>query len=306
MSFSERHGYSLPRTIIQTEGIDEPLKNGIWNVIYETFFSNLPQFLSDFTGESKFIVKEIWKDVYKDRIDEIPSTRDRILGRIIDSYFEAEWYWIYDFVELLASLSNFIAETYQDGNFTASVLDREETHKTFKKKINSVLEKEASGYRLFDDCKIISVIKQEEVQEIERALSQTKSIALNGVHVHLSSAIDSLSNRKQPDYRNVIKESILSVESLVKVISGEANADLSKALKSIERTGKVKIHKALSSGLVAIYGYSSDKNGIRHALLDEDDTAQEDAVFMLVSCSAFVNYLIAKAKRAEINLNEAL
>jgi hypothetical protein len=47
-----------------------------------------------------------------------------------------------------------------------------------------------------------------------------------------------------------------------------------------------------------MYGYTSDAEGIRHALMDEPTLESEDAKFMLVSCSAFVNYLRSKAARA--------
>ena len=44
-----------------------------------------------------------------------------------------------------------------------------------------------------------------------------------------------------------------------------------------------------------LYGYASDKGGIRHAEgLFESDVTFEEAKFMLVSCSAFINYLIAE------------
>jgi len=44
-----------------------------------------------------------------------------------------------------------------------------------------------------------------------------------------------------------------------------------------------------------MYGYTSDADGIRHKLLDEATIDFEDAKFMLVSCSAFVNLLRARA-----------
>ena len=46
-----------------------------------------------------------------------------------------------------------------------------------------------------------------------------------------------------------------------------------------------------------IYGYTSNGDGIRHALLEEDSLEYEDALYMLVSCSAFVNYLISKFEK---------
>lgn len=41
-----------------------------------------------------------------------------------------------------------------------------------------------------------------------------------------------------------------------------------------------------------LYGYTSDANGIRHANgLGEGDSTFEEAKYMLICCSAFVNYL---------------
>ena len=38
--------------------------------------------------------------------------------------------------------------------------------------------------------------------------------------------------------------------------------------------------------------------------MDEPNLDQEDAIFMLVSCSAFTNYLIVKADKAGIELRQ--
>lgn len=73
---------------------------------------------------------------------------------------------------------------------------------------------------------------------------------------------------------------------------------LGEALKKVE--GKVAIHAALKKGFSNIYGYTSDASGIRHALLDESNLDFEDAKYMLISCSAFVNYLASKSAKAGI------
>ena len=39
-------------------------------------------------------------------------------------------------------------------------------------------------------------------------------------------------------------------------------------------------------------------------MMDETNLSQEDARFMLVSCSAFTNYLIVKADKAGIDLRQ--
>jgi len=51
----------------------------------------------------------------------------------------------------------------------------------------------------------------------------------------------------------------------------------------------------MKSAFSALYGYTSDEGGIRHALIEKNSQVQiEDARFMLIACSAFVNYLISK------------
>jgi hypothetical protein len=60
------------------------------------------------------------------------------------------------------------------------------------------------------------------------------------------------------------------------------------------------IHGALKSGFSSIYGYTSDKQGIRHPLLDDPqaNVDEADALFMIGACAAFVSYLIHKARLA--------
>jgi hypothetical protein len=44
-----------------------------------------------------------------------------------------------------------------------------------------------------------------------------------------------------------------------------------------------------------LYGYTSDAGGIRHSLVDgSDPVTVDDARLMIVVCSAFANYLVAR------------
>jgi hypothetical protein len=103
-----------------------------------------------------------------------------------------------------------------------------------------------------------------------------------------------LSDRSAPDHRNSIKESISAVESLCKNLTSDPTATLGQALKPLEDKGI--IHPALKSALAKLYGYTSDSGGIRHAMLDEPCLTFSDSKFMLVVCTAFANYLVAKVK----------
>lgn len=103
-----------------------------------------------------------------------------------------------------------------------------------------------------------------------------------------------MSDREHPDYKNCVKESISAVESVCKVLTNDPKAELGKALKSLIANG-MNIHGSLKSAILALYGYASDEGGIRHAERETESTVTfEEAKFMMVTCSAIVNYLVAE------------
>lgn len=117
---------------------------------------------------------------------------------------------------------------------------------------------------------------------------------MKAVETHLRTALDYISNRENPEYRNSVKESISAVESFCSIMTGDGKATLGKALTQIEQSHK--IHGALKEAFSSLYGYTSDSGGIRHSLLEDDvNVTLGDAKFMLVSCSAFINYLKTKS-----------
>ena len=85
------------------------------------------------------------------------------------------------------------------------------------------------------------------------------------------------------------------------IICGE-KVELGKALGRLEKNG-IYIHGAMKHGFQALYGYTSDESGIRHGGIEDKEVTEEDAKFMLVSCSAFVNYLKVKFNKMKENNN---
>jgi hypothetical protein len=135
---------------------------------------------------------------------------------------------------------------------------------------------------------LTELTSKSEIEAVQSAIDVGGKYA--GVRDHLTTALRFMNDRTAPNYRNSIKESISAVEAMAKIVSGEKNATLGQALKIIEKQGK--LHSALKSAFSSLYGYTSDAEGIRHALLEESTLTKSDAKFMLVSCSAFVSYLI--------------
>lgn len=290
MNFSQRIGITPLTKEIQLESIDDDLRNGLWN-IYDT---KILQKISD-THSYEFNIKPseyfsntLWHHFFKRPIDEISDRYYEIKAAIRRYFFSCEWYHVYNFLEFTMGLKS------------ERQLQEVEWSKLYKE-FNYILEREFAGYR-FVNKTLSPITNTSEIKELEESLSLSGSFtALKNCNVHLKTALVKLSDRLNPDYRNSIKESISAVESVAKVISGNAKDSLGGALDKIK--GKLKIHSALERGFKQIYGYTSDSDGIRHALTEESTCDFEDAKYMLISCSAFINYLIAKANKAGIILN---
>ena len=280
-SFSERMGLKKVRTEMQVESMDETLKNRLWNVLDYYYWSHehgSPGILKVPSAQMKSILTKLWHYYFKEPVDIIHQFWSDTFKILRKRYSEFRWYEVYDFIE-------FAANNFPD----------EETNKKFMETCNSVLEAELSAYR-FVGNKITQITSKEEIAEIEEALETP----LKPVRTHLEDALKLLSDRKSPDYRNSIKESISAVEAISRLITKEKKATLGQALKVV-RT-KVGLHGALEEAFSHLYGYTSTAEGIRHSLMDEPTLNFEDAKFMLVSCSAFINYLVSKASKAGIRI----
>jgi hypothetical protein len=273
--FSERIGVNPRRIIVQKDNIDEPLENGLWNGLMIFFWDRISYEWNIATPDSvSGLIYKIWVSHFKKRVDELPR-EDRFLEFIKDHFFRCEWYEIYDLIE-------FIIYNYQQ-DFQERPIEE------FINYCNRVLERELSGYRVIGK-RIMPITSEDEVSSIQSALEIDDHYG--PVKIHLSASADFLSNRKNPNFRNSIKESISAVESCCCVITKNPKATLGMALNEIER--KHKLHSALKNSFSSLYGYTSDAEGIRHALLSEDNLTQDDAIYMLVACSSFINYLIKK------------
>lgn len=281
-SFSQSYGYKPVKNMIQVEVIDDELRTSLWNVL-DSFYWSKGNPVHLLEAESNKLIlsllRTIWSEYLKLPNDTIGNFWDKPYGQLRAYYFSCPWNEVYDFIDFIA-------------NNGLNKADEQ-----FRLECNRVLKREVSGYR-FIGGKISPITSEEEITEIEEALQSTKYLKLAAIH--LKSALDLFSDRQSPDYRNSIKESISAVEAICILITAKDKATLGEAMKRIN--DKIKLHSALQQAFSKLYGYTSDADGIRHALLDEPNLDAEDAEFMLVSCSAFINYLKVKASKAGIDL----
>jgi hypothetical protein len=268
-TFSQRKGCKPASEIIQTDGMTDELRNSLWNALDVTIWSVDGYVTKQYgTAEIKPFSKSLWFHYFKKPIDSRETYGIHILKAIRKYFFECPWYEVYDFIEFVSKYHRY--------------------NKELQTLINLILERELSGYRLIDGV-IADITDKQEVQMLEEALRDTK---FESVSNHLRRALELLSDKKKPDYRNSIKESISAVESMARIITGTPKANLGDALRILEKTGK--LHAALKAGFSNLYGYTSDEGGIRHAMLGEPNIDVNDAKFFLLSCTSFVNYLKSK------------
>jgi hypothetical protein len=254
--------------------MDEPLRNSIWNLLLE--------FLGDWVS-LKRTVTLIACELVKVPLDTVPlnSTYQYKTEKWLrDLYFSSSWHEKYNLLEFLVERSSYISEGFWP------------SHKLVKK-ANEILAREMSGYR-FIQGELVPISNQTEVIAIEEAVSMAGTAGLAGARTHLLSSLEFLGRKPEPDYRNSIKEAISAVESTVKHITGSGGEGLNDALNKLSK--RAPIHPALAEGFRKIYGYTSEEDGIRHAILDEPNVGFDEAKFMLVACSAFVYFLISKAE----------
>lgn len=279
-TFSERLGYK-PKKLIQFESVSDTLRNRVWNLFY---LSDIQK--GGFGGKrvSKALTgKPAIEDLILDKLGLAltlstgVSLENKKLTMLQNHILNCPWNEVYEFIEAHVS----------------SVDD--EDRKQRIQEYNALFESEKSGYR-FVNGELIPITNNEELTTIEEA----GSTLFDSVNEHIKKASSLYSNISTPDYENSIKDSICAVEAICCIITENKNVTLGEALKQLESKG-VKLHKALLSSMSSLYGYTSDEGGIRHGSIDFTGATSEDAKYMLIACSAFVNYLIEKWEKAKDN-----
>lgn len=276
MLFSQRYGYKPVKDVFQVDSMDNDLRNGLWT----SLFSHLLHYGDDKSYDTFVLLRTLWLDYFKKPVDKIPKGVPLLIHQLRDYFFSCSWFEVYDVLE-------FLGKRHQD----------EKVVKTFVDSCNVILEQEVSAYRFIGGT-IARITSNEEISAIEEAINAP----LEYIKQHLKRALDLLSNKTAPDYRNSVKESISAVESICKRIVGDDTTTLGAALKTIEKSGKVELNSNMRDAFKQLYWYTSDSAGIRHAIKDSSTVSFEDAKFMLVTCSAFVNYLVAQAEKSGVKL----
>lgn len=277
--FSERYGYTKPSDIIIRERITPKIQNAICSCFDRSVFFDQS---GDWVRSS--LDKYIWTKFLNQREGSFQRNTHHTISYINNSH---EWYNKLDLIELsIKYLYKYVEKKqYDDLSFTGNVYDVNDVD-VLVNDLNSEFKRLNFAYRIINK-EIVEITSDEEIIAIEEALSGSK----DNIRTHLDDALKLYARKPNGDYRNSIKESISAVEAVSRNITGGNDLNF----KKMEEKGVV-IHPVLRQAFQLLYGYTNDgSTGIRHALMDNTNPPQaEEALFMLVSCSAFINYINTK------------
>lgn len=273
--FSERKGIKHFSDIVQTNDLNSRTRNKLYSVTYE-IFKELNYKYSYNINLKNYFVEYLYKDIFSKTVRDIPMWGNAYDYEKIFDYIYAifEQYKYTDVFSFIEGIIRFLNNTDKATNYSENYKNE------YIESVSNIFKVENVNYRIINDI-ITDIVNEEEIKSINQTLNTQYGV----VKKHYIKAIEKL--YKDKDYSNSIKESISSVEAMCQVINGTKET-LGKALDNL----KINIHPALKNAYKILYGYTSDENGTRHANgIDEKNATLYEAKYMLVSCSAFVNYL---------------
>ena len=283
--FSERYGYTKASDVIIREKITPEIQNAICSCYDKLpdLFNEVIVYYQDAKAEYKNLEEYLWVYFLNERAANFSDGyKYHVVATVYIEDKSNAWYKKLDIIEkTIQYLRNFDAKNHKFYSVASN----------FIKLLNSAFERLNFAYRIINDA-IVEITSEQEIKTIEIAIDNSA----RNVKMHLNRALELYAQRPNSDYRNSIKESISAVEAFCREKTGENT--LGKALNKLEKNGIV-FPDVLKTAFEKLYAYTNQPDaGIRHALMDDTGVytpKAEEAIFMLVSCSAFINYLNKKA-----------
>ena len=309
LSFSQAQAYEELPGILQLEELPENARTRIWNVFYSAIEQHKEPvvYLGDTLG---FIIGGPWEVVLRDKhyyhdnrsldkwknqiqtplqqmrythrgeepLDELNSGFKHIAGELKRSLETLPFNKVFDMIQYILQ------------------------HPKCPSEVITSIKQEFADSRLAYTIDtetppiIIPAATEEEGNAIVCSLHTLRQGGLDASVTHLRAASQCINQR---DWAGSVRESIHAVESVARQISPKGTQSLRTALACMERQGS--LHPCLKEAFTKLYEYTSDEQGIRHALLDRDDAdvGMDEAVFMLGACASFASYL--SSKQAALN-----
>ena len=280
LTFSQRHGYEPLPEPMKLEEISDDLRREIWNTIREFLLKVRFHGNNYFADYEQRMIERIIGKTFRISESEVRTDYDDVMHAFRSICLSSS------FNELLELLEAFMNDKNVGDEFAAQ--------------IRFLFELHGAAYWLDSSRRthlFVPISSKEQAEATREAVDTVENSGVApGAVTHLRQAVEYLNGGR---FADSIRESIHAVESVACKIDPEASNTLGKALDSLETAGLLK-HRALKSAFDRLYGYASDEEGIRHALIERDaaDVDVDDALFMYGACASFAAYLVSKHQKA--------
>ncbi|MEB3245932.1 MAG: hypothetical protein VKJ06_08120 [Vampirovibrionales bacterium] len=273
--FSQRFGHSIQNTPISVrEEAPEALRQKLLEILRNL---NPRIVLRDKIVKNLFeLLGEIPPDLRDCYDDDLISSLDHLL---IDGLEKAEWFYVYDFVELTYEELQKDDEEYIVFNARSAIL--------FRNALNKQFYRFGIGYEL-KDGKIEPRGDNPHLTEIANKAGEALDEAgFAGAKAHLKEAFQDLGRRPEADLKGCISHASSALEAVAKKLTNDPKATLGEIIKK----GNLPLPKPLDAALAQIWGYAS--NDARHGSEDANPSFEEaELVFSL--CATMTTYLLKK------------
>ena len=278
LSFSQAQGYEEVPGPLKLEQLPENVRTNIWN----TFFSSMRQVLQPagrHYGSRRIVrLEDKWHNILRAMHTDL---HDMPLDEWTPE-FEANRSTLREYIE--TQPFNKVFDLIQ------FVLRHPQCPPGLMRQMQRTFAECRSAYAIDagPPPTILPAATPEEGDAIVDALRTLRQAGLDGSAAHLRTAAERIN---EGDWADSVRESIHAVESVARQLDPGAAKTLGPALSALEKRGA--LHPALKDAFSKLYGYTSDEQGVRHALIDQTkaQVGQDEAVFMLGACASFASYL---------------
>lgn len=293
LTFSQREGeVPLPEPM-RLEHVPQRFRQLVWQAI---------------DGE----IKESGQDLYSSYSSS--WDRDPNLGSIVQSYEfdvlgklhdEIEWYNPETTAHFFKGRIAYGSSYHEVLTLIEFVLRHEYDSESLRNGLIDAFDKAPVAYfvqEVTGRFTIMPRMSKESGEATQQAIQAIQNADMTGASTHLRQAAEHI-NAQQ--FADSIVDSIHAVESVSRMIDPKAKRTLGPALDSLERAKL--LHPAIKEAFSKLYGYTSDEQGIRHALLNKDspDVDLDEAMFMFGACASFAAYLVNKQHKMQSQENSS-
>ena len=270
LTFSQANGYEdLPQPLKLGE-LTDAARTKLWSLLYHFVYSESNG--SHVCGNWLTVVTYLHVSHYEQALDEFSEFLEDFVNFYKRNFMYDPFHKVFDL--LLA------------------IMRHRACPQEFKRAVATVFGESRLAYVVdtSNPVTIYPAATEDEGEAVLQAAAELNNAGLEGAVSHLKQASDCIN---QNDYPGAVRESIHAVESTARHFDPNAKT-LGPALRSLKKEGG--LHPALEQAFSNLYGFSSDEQGIRHALIDTPraNVGQDEAVFMLGACASFSSYLARK------------